>query len=385
MRRFVSILSLAAAIVAILAPSDAGAIPAFARRYRVSCTTCHAPFPKLKPFGDEFAGRGFGLEPGQEPARSNLDLGDDLLQLPREIPLAIRFDAFVLGQDTDPRLDFQTPWAVKLLAGGQIGEGVSFYGYYILEQGNPGLIEDLFLLISKPLGLPLDFTIGQFQISDAIVKRELRLQRLDYEILTVRPGRSRVNLTYDRGLALASDVGPIGAVLTITNGSGIGPADPSFDNDKYKNFGLNLWAHVGPFALGAYGFMGTELDPAGAKNETWIAGPEARLALRDRADVQAVWLERRDTNPGFVAAGAEKVRTGGGFVEVVGYPQGNDGRWTVTAIYNYVESDDANARRNDGGLAASWLLRRNVRLVAEADRDFEVDAWAGSVGTVAAF
>ena len=112
MRRALLALALAAAAAALLAPSDAGAIPAFARRYRLSCTTCHAPFPKLKPFGDEFAGRGFGLEPGQEPTRSNLDLGDDLLQLPREFPLAVRFDAFAQARDGDPALDFQAPWPV---------------------------------------------------------------------------------------------------------------------------------------------------------------------------------------------------------------------------------------------------------------------------------
>jgi len=114
-------------------------------------------------------------------------------------------------------------------------------------------------------------------------------------------------------------------------------------------------------------------------------GPEARLSMRDRFDVSAVWLERRDSNPGFLAAGEETIRTGGGFLEVVGYPQGHDGRWTVTAIYNYVESDDAAAKRNSAGLALSWLLRRNVRLVVEGDGDFEAEGWNASVGTVAAF
>jgi hypothetical protein len=45
----------------IFLATDALAIPAFARKYDMSCTTCHAPFPKLKPFGEEFAGNGFQL------------------------------------------------------------------------------------------------------------------------------------------------------------------------------------------------------------------------------------------------------------------------------------------------------------------------------------
>ena len=41
--------------------SDLFAIPAFARKYNMSCKTCHSPFPTLKAYGDEFAGNGFQL------------------------------------------------------------------------------------------------------------------------------------------------------------------------------------------------------------------------------------------------------------------------------------------------------------------------------------
>jgi hypothetical protein len=48
-----------AALVAAWAPADAAAIPAFARKYGVSCQLCHAPAPKLNAFGEQFAGNGF--------------------------------------------------------------------------------------------------------------------------------------------------------------------------------------------------------------------------------------------------------------------------------------------------------------------------------------
>lgn len=386
MRHLPPLAALAAVVAAsLLAPAAADAIPAFARRYRFSCSTCHAPFPRLKPYGDEFAARGFALAPGQEPARAQVDLGDDLLQLPRDFPVAVRFDAFALARDGDPAVDLQTPWVFKVLAGGQIGSGVSVYGYYILEQGEAGKLEDMFLTWSRPLGAPLDLAVGQFQISDAIAKRELRLSRLDYEVLKARPGRSRVDLTYDRGVVLSSDLGPVGAVLTVTNGSGIGPGDPTLDDDKYKNFGLHLSGDLGPVSIGAYGFVGTELDDALARNRTVILGPQVGVAIRDLLDVSAVWLERRDSNAGFLAGGYEETRTRGGFVEVVGYPQGHDGRWVVSALYNLVDSDDPEADRDSAGLAVTWLLRRNVRIVAEGDWDLEEEGWGASLGTVAAF
>ena len=59
-------------------PDDAEAIPAFARRYKMSCTTCHAPFPRLKAYGEEFAGNGFVI-PEEEKDRDYVSAGDDLL------------------------------------------------------------------------------------------------------------------------------------------------------------------------------------------------------------------------------------------------------------------------------------------------------------------
>jgi len=53
-------------LVALSPPAEA--IPAFARRHKISCTTCHAPIPKLKPYGDEFAGDGF-MMPEEEKDR----------------------------------------------------------------------------------------------------------------------------------------------------------------------------------------------------------------------------------------------------------------------------------------------------------------------------
>ena len=71
-----------AALLSLLSADEANAVPAFARRYRISCTTCHAPFPKLKAYGDEFAGNGFVI-PEEEKDRDYVSAGDDLLWLNR--------------------------------------------------------------------------------------------------------------------------------------------------------------------------------------------------------------------------------------------------------------------------------------------------------------
>lgn len=379
----------AAALSLLLVPQDAAAIPAFARRYRVSCTTCHAPFPRLKPYGEEYAGRGFALEPGQEPARATIDAGDDLLSLPREFPLAVRFDAFAeLASKRDPRLDLQTPTVFKALTGGQIADKVSYYTYFIIENGGEAMgLEDAWVQFSSIFGLPVDLVVGQFQICDPIVKRELRLTREDYEILRVRPGASAVNLTYDRGLILAWHA-PYGVEILamVTNGNGIGPGTATFDDDKYKNVGLRAAAPAGPARIGLFGSAGKARDAAsGLVNTTLYVGPDVALELGEHLAVSGQWLWRRDSNASFDPASVGHLDTRGAWLEVVWLPGGPNGRTSVVLLGNKVISDDPAAERESAALGAGYLWRRNVRVVAEARYDWRLDQARLSLGTVLAF
>ncbi|NMB81505.1 MAG: hypothetical protein GYA14_06775, partial [Ignavibacteria bacterium] len=96
------------------------AIPAFARKYNMTCQTCHSPFPKLKPYGEEFAANGFQL-PDKEPARYFKKTGDDLLLLMREIPIALRFELFGQYENSrDVNPDLRTPYILKFMSGGNI-------------------------------------------------------------------------------------------------------------------------------------------------------------------------------------------------------------------------------------------------------------------------
>jgi hypothetical protein len=75
--------------------NDAGAIPAFARKYQISCQVCHSPaMPRLKAFGDEFAGNGFRMTEYESP-RHFIQTGDDKLSLFRELPVAIGWTGHV--------------------------------------------------------------------------------------------------------------------------------------------------------------------------------------------------------------------------------------------------------------------------------------------------
>ena len=90
--------------------ADANAIPAFARRYETSCTTCHTAFPKLTPFGEafrrnayRFPGGGDATSEKQEPLALGNDANKDLYPravwpgaLPGGLPVSIVADGNVV-------------------------------------------------------------------------------------------------------------------------------------------------------------------------------------------------------------------------------------------------------------------------------------------------
>ncbi|MBP7149215.1 MAG: hypothetical protein KBD01_16925 [Acidobacteria bacterium] len=369
---------------------DAGAIPAFARKYQYSCSTCHAPFPRLKPFGAEFAARGFRLEdPSAEPTRATIDTGDPLLQLMREVPLALRFDAWTSSKEDEPaRWDIESPWVFKALSGGPVTNRLAYYAYFIIEKNEVVGLEDAWLQYNKLFGLPVDVVVGQFQVCDPLFKRELRLERNDYEIFRVRPGHSVTNLTYDRGVIAAWGApADIDVVLQVTNGNGIDPPEEgdNFDVDERKNVSLRLAREFGPVRLGAFGYSGREELPGGPRNRTSYIGPDFVAMLGDKLEISLEYLRREDDDPYFVGPGATDIVTKGGFAEVQWFPRGQDGRWTLSALYNKVSSDDEAAEFENGSVTLNWLLARNARLSLEGERDLRRDATRVSAGIVAAF
>lgn len=374
--------------LALLPADDADAIPAFARKYRFSCSTCHAPFPRLKPYGDEFAGRGFRLEdPSQEPTRATYDTGDPMLMLSRDLPLAVRMDFHSSWKESaEAEGDFEWPWAFKLLSGGPISKSVSYYFYAIIEKGEAIKLEDTYLQFNAPFGLPFDMLIGQFQVCDPVFKRELRLEREDYQVFKTHVGMSPVTLAYDRGVVFAGTLpGEVDTFLQIVNGNGIEEAeDGNFDNDTFKNAALRLAKQLGPVRLGVLGYRGkTETDTAA--NVTTYIGPDLVVDIADDWQLNACYLQRRDDDPFFTGLSGPDIETDGGFAELLFFPQGQDGKWALAALYNKIDSDDPAAEYESVALSSNILLARNAKVLLEVARDLQHDATRITIGAVAAF
>lgn len=390
-RAMMCIIAVAVA-AAVLVPDECGAIPAFARKYKMSCTTCHAPAPRLKPYGEDFAGNAFRLE-GKEPARYFHDTGDDLLMLQRELPVAVRIDIFAdyTYQDKKDVTDLKAPYGMKLMSGGSISDHIGYYFYfYMSERGEVAGIEDAYLHFNNLFGLDLDVMVGQFQVSDPIFKRELRLTYEDYQAYRVKVGGSPTNLTYDRGFMITYG-SPFGldAVVEIVNGNGKDEAFAgSFDEDDWKNVFLRLSQSIGPVRVGGFAYLCNSVRlNAGrtVENKHHYWGIDGTLDVGDRLQVNGQFLERNDDNPFFFSTSPVDIKTRGGIVEVIWAVHGSDGRPYVTFLYNYVDSELDILEYRTETLSFSYLVRRNLRLLAETTFNEEEEIWRLVGGIVAAF
>jgi hypothetical protein len=383
------ILSVFLTLIGTILVESTYAIPAFARKYSMSCTTCHAPYPRLKPYGDEFAANGFTLKDKDAP-RYFVDAGDQELSLLRELPLAVRLEGYTqFASKPGDRFDFTSPYNLKLLSGGALANDISYYFYFFLsERGEVAGIEDAFILFNDLGSSALDLYVGQFQVSDPLFKREVRLPYEDYQIYRTKPGLSTIGLTYDRGIMLTygfesgTDV-----VLEILNGNGIGSADDNrlYDNDKYKTIFGRLSQDVGNnLRIGGFGCYGKEGPNSDSTNEIWMAGPDASITT-DKLALNLQYVERRDDNPSLDPTRPPEVATRGGFAELVWLPNGDRTTWYAVALYNNVDSDQPDLRYESLTAHVGYLMRTNIRLTAELIYDIEQEESRFLLGLVSAF
>lgn len=144
MRKGVSLLVIGFMGMLVLATfsRDAEAIPAFARKYKTACITCHATFPRLTALGEAFRLNGYRMPGGDELYVKDppVILGAEAYKrvfpnavwpsdLPGMPPLALRVAVNYTGNTgggVTPKTDFTIDEAT-LLGLGSLGENMSFF------------------------------------------------------------------------------------------------------------------------------------------------------------------------------------------------------------------------------------------------------------------
>jgi len=123
------------AMVFLLVPiQDAEAIPPFARKYDMSCGSCHqGHFPRLNEFGRRFRENGYQLPEGAEaPARARRSVEGtgikERMTVFKEVPLSFRGQLFgVVPVEPGEGPAFQNSVFSMINGGGAVAKDISFY------------------------------------------------------------------------------------------------------------------------------------------------------------------------------------------------------------------------------------------------------------------
>ena len=167
MKRFV--ISLLFAVVLFLGLKDTSlSIPAFARKYKTSCATCHNGFPKLNAFGEAFRRNGYQFpdhgdaevikeEPVSLGSDGNKKAFPDAIwpgTLPGSSPISLFFNGEMdYNPKVDPRFTFDgLGSSIEAVAAGTLGEDLSFWGHLIVNSDGTVELNRMFLIFSNLVG-----------------------------------------------------------------------------------------------------------------------------------------------------------------------------------------------------------------------------------------
>lgn len=383
----------------MLFPASASAIPAFARQYGISCATCHAAFPRLNSFGKSFIDNNYRLDNWKE---NTLQTGDDMLALPKTVPLALRAQAYVQthqANEMDPSTgavtnksswDFQSPYLIKLLSSAPLSDHITYYFYGILaEQGVNGnaFVEDAWISHDDVFGSGVGMQLGQFQVSDLMFPRETRLTTQDFMAYRL------AGITYERGVTFSRDFGPANLALGVTNSNGIDTSysansagyrrpETLFDNNNSKSVFGRIGTDIGPVRTGLFGLTGKQ--PSGGPGISTTEGTRETnkqvLGLDFSGDDgQLYWFGQMLWNrwDNFLDDSPDVNRSwNGGFL---GADYIYSDRWAYSVLYNRAIAKDFRGTNtiyegielNTLTATASYYFMRNVKGIIEGNLDLQ--------------
>ena len=236
-------------------PKRASAIPAFARRYHTSCTTCHILPPKLNAFGVAFKNNGYQI-PGDDEKfikQPDVELGAPGWKkvwpkgvwpgaIADRVPLSAAVEMVADVSPKEPvKVDFAFPEEFELLAGGTLSPRFSYLGELAFEFDNGETEVDFerghfnMRLTDSPL---LNLRLGRFETGATPFSRfshRLTDQEFIVSDFQAVPGGFRFRQRQQGFELWGAKNGPGGGgvqySLGLVNGSG-----SSNDNNSQKDF-----------------------------------------------------------------------------------------------------------------------------------------------------
>jgi hypothetical protein len=288
---------LAIALVILLAAtaSSAYAVPAFARKYQTSCSTCHIVFPKLNAFGEAFRLRGYRM-PGETEEmvkQPPVSLGAPAYkklwpksiwpgEISSAVPLAVNIkladvSTSALNEDgsvTHVNNDLQFPQEANIFGAGTLGEHVSYLTEVTFAENADSSVsvelEHARLQFDSPFGKEdvFHFRLGKFAPNVADGFQEMWLSTdagieslFGYNPIGVNGGTGLAEDTSPAPISIPSLVRGIEGYGIIAHralwvaglANGIGPgADGRFDGNNAKDVYARFDYKIGGMGLDGY-------------------------------------------------------------------------------------------------------------------------------------
>ncbi|OGQ09854.1 MAG: hypothetical protein A2138_19290 [Deltaproteobacteria bacterium RBG_16_71_12] len=356
-------------VIACLAPQAAHAIPAFARRTEMACTSCHqGHFPQLNALGRLYRENGYQLPDGAEAVlRSKAGTGVEGFLA--SVPLSARGQVYGLvpvGVE-----EGAPPAAVSLasyvMGGGAIVKDVSYFFSWtpfptpMLHHARVG-VHNLFA--DALGGGSLNVRAGAFFLLDFQRPGHRHLFAAPAAATTVKVGRNTFVLE-DANLGVEAYGrplwGPFHYEVALVAGDMGGGIERDDGKDVFARGSYTVFHNTDhELSLGAFGYLGssvfttttTDLIVA-QRDDFWLAGGDAELDLGP-VNLFALAYARRDADPDL-----------DGVPVLVGALRG-EALWTVTPQwvgslrYELVTADEASLNEHQASVHLSYVIAPNA-------------------------
>jgi hypothetical protein len=280
MKKAFIVIIMAFALVQILS-DKVYAIPAFARKYKTSCATCHNGFPKLTAFGETFRRNGYQFPGGTDAEFVKEDpvpLGSDGYKKafpdaiwPGSLPGTSPISLFLNGEIAyNPKYDPADPStaarftfgglgsSIEAVAAGTLGEDLSFWGHAILNSDGTLELNRMFLIFSNLIGDSYAFNLRVGVIEPSLFSFSTHRAWMEGFWITTRPFSNDMGWSFEetqKGLELNGMLsGRIGYSAGIVEGFGKVHSD--------KDYYAHLTYKVGGLPLDGVMKEGTALNNA---------------------------------------------------------------------------------------------------------------------------
>jgi hypothetical protein len=268
-------------------PQPAGAVPAFAHRYGVSCQACHTIVPELNPFGQAFRDAGYRwpvavAEHGTLPVTMKTNLAYTSAPDPTGLPKAIVDE-------------------VEFLSFGPVGKNFSYrVEQYVVDGGNVGKTRDAFVEYrSNPLNAWHGFVrpivglqLGQFTLPLPNDPETMRPTENHYQLYDQTVGNNPFNFFDDR----------IGAHLYYQNSFAEFHAMALKGHDAQSGLAATgtdtMFAiRVGPPAISLWGYQYQGIRPLEPMQDAFIRRGLGLTSTLGKSQASLVLQNGNDSSP----------------------------------------------------------------------------------------